>query len=383
LVVSRRFIQCRTAPVHWWDNVNLRYNRRVLLQFKDAVGSMSHDSLRVLLVAPLWYPVVADKGGIEQVVFLLAQELVAQGHDLTLICTGDSAPLGRLITVCPESLVAAMMRGTSGEYCYYESVAVSEALRLSASVDIVHSHLNAAMIPFAPLMSTPVLHTHHIEVTNDLCWQLQRYPDTHLTTVSQSQRTALGWAGDVTLIPNGVDMTEFSFCAQPEDYLLFLGRLHPKKGVEIAINIAETLQQRLVIAGPIVDRNFFNERIEPRIDGDRIRYLGTVGGAAKVQLLQRAKTLLFPVLWDEAFGLVMAEAMACGTPVVALARGAVSEVVIPGVNGYHCTHPNELFPLIDRAAALDRAVVRQSAVGRYSHLQMVEQYVAAYRRLLG
>lgn len=343
---------------------------------------MLKTALHVALVAPLWHPVVPDRGGIEQVVFLLARELVAQGHQVTLIASGDSAPIGRLVSICPEALVTAMAKGNSEEYAYYESAAISETIRLAPDVDVVHSHLNGAFIPFAPLLSTPVLHTQHIEITKDLRWLVQRFPHTHLTTVSHWQAAALAWNGDVTVVANGVDMTALPFCAEPDEYVLFLGRLHPEKGPRIAIEVAKALHQPLVIAGSIVDPEFFKQQIEPELDGSLVRYVGTVEGSAKVRLLQRAKGLLFPVLWEETFGLVMVEAMACGTPVVALRKGGVPEIITPGVNGFYAEHPADLPALVDRLAGIDRAGVRQSVYEQFSHTQMVRQYLALYNRLL-
>jgi glycosyltransferase involved in cell wall biosynthesis len=343
---------------------------------------MRKASLHVALVAPLWHPIVPDRGGIEQIIFLLARELLAQGHEVTLIASGDSAPLGRLVAVCPEALVTAMAKGESEEYSYYESVAISETLRLAGEVDVVHSHLNGAFVPFAPLLSVPVLHTQHIEITKDLRWLVHRFPHTHLTTVSHWQAAALAWNGDVTVVANGVDMAAFPFCAEPDEYLLFLGRLHPEKGPRIAIEVAKALRQPLVLAGSIVDPVFFKQQIEPELDGRLVQYVGPVEGAEKVRLLQRAKGLLFPVLWEETFGLVMVEAMACGTPVVALRKGAVPEIITPGVNGFYGEHPADLPPLVECLGEVARAAVRQSVCERFSHSQMVQQYLALYHRLL-
>ncbi len=343
---------------------------------------MSKQSLHVLLVAPLWYPVVPDRGGVEQVIFLLAQELLAQGHQVTLIASGDSAPLGRLVSICPEAVATAMAEGQIDEYSYYESVAISETLRLASSVDVVHSHLNGALVPFAPLLPVPVLHTQHIAVTKDLRWLVHRFPQTHLVTVSRWQAAALAWSGNVAVVANGIDMAAFPLCAEPDEYLLFLGRLHPDKGPLIAIEVAKALHRPLILAGYIVDQVFFEQQIAPKVDGCLVRYVGPVGGAEKVRLLQKAKGLLFPALWEETFGLVMVEAMACGTPVVALRKGAVPEIITPGVNGFYGECPADLPVLVERLVEVDRARVRQSVQERFSHHRMVKQYLAVYHRLL-
>ena len=345
---------------------------------------MSQPSLRIALIAPLWFPVVADRGGVEQIIFLLARELLARGHQVTLIASGDSAPLGRLVAICPEGIVTAMEKGKVDDYSYYEAAAIGETLRLASSVDLVHSHLNCALVPFASLLSVPVLHTLHCSMARDMLWLARRFPQTHFATVSHHQEVALKEVGvrAVTPVVNGIEIAAFPFCADPQDYLLFLGRLDPIKGPHIAIEVAKALHHPLVLAGPTVNRPFFEKQIAPEVDGRLVRYVGPVHGTHKVELLRKAKGLLFPVLWDEPFGLAMVEAMACGTPVVALRRGAVSEVITPGVNGFYGEQPADLPALVERLTEVDRAGVRRSVEERFSHHRMVRDYLALYRELL-
>ncbi len=345
---------------------------------------MVQSSLHIMLVAPLWFPVVADRGGVEQIIFLLARELLAQGHQVTLIASGDSASLGRLVAICPEGIVAAMEKGKIDDYSYYEAAAIGETLRLAGSVDLVHSHLNCALVPFTSLLSVPVLHTLHCSMARDMLWLASRFPQAHFATVSHHQEAALKepGVGTVTTVVNGIEMAEFPFCGDAQDYLLFLGRLDPIKGPHIAIAVAKALHHPLVLAGPTVNRPFFEQQLAPEIDGHLVRYVGPVQGQQKVALLQKAKGLLFPVLWDEPFGLVMVEAMACGTPVVALRRGAVPEVITPGVNGFYGEQPADLPALVERLSEVDRAQVRYSVQERFSHHRMVSDYIALYHQLL-
>jgi glycosyltransferase involved in cell wall biosynthesis len=346
---------------------------------------MTQPILHVALLAPLWYPVAADKGGVEQIVFLLARELLARRHQVTLIASGDSAPLGRLVTVYPEGMISAMEKGEVDEYSYYEAATLGEALRLAGSVDLIHSHLNCALVPFAPVLSVPVLHTIHVAMARDMVWLAGRFPlppTNLLTTVSSHQEAALADLGNVTTVYNGIDMEAFPPCMAPEDYLLFLGRLEPYKGPAVAIEIAKTLRQPLILAGPAVNRPFFEKQIAPEIDGHLIRYVGPVQGTRKIELLRKAKGLLFPIQWDEPFGLVMIEAMACGTPVVALRRGAVPEVITPGINGFYGEQPADLPPLVKHLTEIDRAQVRSSVQERFSHRRMVDDYLVLYRHLL-
>jgi glycosyltransferase involved in cell wall biosynthesis len=326
--------------------------------------------------------VAADtRGGREQMIFLLARELLAQGHEVTLIASGDSTPLGQLVVICPEGVLSAMEKGDIDDYSYYEAAAISETLRIGDSVDLVHSHLDCGFVPFASLLHVPVLHTLHGAVTRDMPWLIHRFPQTNLATVGQHQEATLQEANTITTIQNGIDVTAFPFCGQPQDYLLFLGRLDPIKGPHLAIEIAKSLGKMLILAGPIVNRTFFEQQIAPKIDCHQIKYVGHVQGWSKIELLQKARGLLFPVLWEEPFGLVMVEAMACGTPVVALRRGSVPDIVVPGINGFYGECPGDLPGLVQRLDEIDRAQVHRSVQTRFSHKRMVNDYQALYHRL--
>jgi glycosyltransferase involved in cell wall biosynthesis len=335
---------------------------------------------RIALIAPLWYPIAPDRGGIEQVVFLLARELVGRGHEVTLLASADSTAPGRLVPVCERGIVAAMEAREAAEYSYYEATAIARTLRLAHEFDVVHSHLTGALVPFSSLLPVPVLHTMHCPVSRDISWLAAQFPDAHLSTVSRHLADSLTGVNNVAVVPNGIDMAEFRLYREPGDYLLFLGRIERAKGVQVAIDVAEAVGLPLVLAGNATDREFFAEHVAGR-DPRRVRYVGRVTGADKVDLLGRARALLFPSLEEETFGLVIVEAMACGTPVVALRRGAVAEIVCPGVNGFHAADVAELPALVRRVAEVDRAGVRASVIERFSHQRMVDAYVELYRRL--
>jgi glycosyltransferase involved in cell wall biosynthesis len=338
--------------------------------------------LRIGLVAPLWYPVAADRGGIEQVIFLLARELVAVGHDVTLLASGDSVCAGHLVPVCPEGVAPAMEQGRASDYSLHELATIGQALRRAPEVDVLHSHLGTRLIPFAAFAATPVVHTVHTSISRDMRWLVAQFPGAWISTVSCWQAAALDGVAAARVIPNGIDLEAFPFSPDADDYLLVLGRIEARKGIDAAIDASSAAGRRLVIAGSVADRAYFETRIRPRLDGERVRWVGAVSGAEKVRLLQRAHGLLFTVQWEEAFGLVMIEAMACGTPVVALTRGAVPEIVSNGTNGYHAPDAADLPALIAKLDALERARVRASVEGCYSHRRMVAEYVALYRHAL-
>jgi glycosyltransferase involved in cell wall biosynthesis len=318
---------------------------------------MAARSLHIGLLAPLWHPIEPDRGGVEQVVYLLARELQARGHRVTLIAAGGSRPVGQLVPVYPEGITAAMEKGRVDDYRLYEAAAIAHALDVAAQVDVLHSHLGARLVPIEAFAHAPVVHTIHTSISADMRWLLSEFPGARLTVVSHAQAAALDGAARPEVIANGIDVETMPFYAAPGDYLLVLGRIEARKGVDVAVDVARAAGRPLIIAGRIADRLYFEERVRPRLD-ERIRWVGPVDGAEKLRLLQGASALLFPVQWEEAFGLVMVEAMACGTPVVALARGAVTEVVTPGVNGDWAEHADQLPFLVDRVTALDRARVR-------------------------
>ncbi len=342
---------------------------------------MIDGSLHVGLVAPLWYPIAPDRGGIEQIVLALGRELVRSGHRVTLFASGDSAPIDRLIAVCPTGVVSAMEAGSASDYSLYEAAAVARVLEHAHELDVLHSHLGIRLVPLSTRIDVPVVHTLHTSISSDMRWILAQFPGRHITTVSRWQAASVDGFADGTVIPNGIDLDVFPFSAEADEYLLVLGRVEAAKGVHVAIDVARASGRPLVIAGPIVDSPYFADRIRPELD-DRVRWVGPVGGAEKLRLLQRAHALLFPAQWDEAFGLVMVEAMACGTPVVAIERGAVAEIVIDGVNGFRADGVAALPDLVARIGELDRARVRASVTERFSHRRMAVDYVRLYRRIL-
>ena len=335
---------------------------------------------RIALIAPVWYPIAPDRGGIEQMVFLLARELVERGHEVTLVASGDSRTAGRLVAVCEEGVVSAMEKGRADDYAPYEAAAIAAALRIAPEVDVVHSHLSGSMVPFTPLLPVPVLHTMHCPVAQDISWLAGRFPDVRMTVVSRHLADSLRATAKVAVVPNGIELEGFSPSFEAGDFLLYLGRVEEGKGVRVAMDVAAAAGFPLVIAGDCTDRAFFTEHIA-NADPNGVRYVGRVGGARKAELLRRARALLFPVLKEESFGLVLLEAMASGTPVVALRKGAVAEVVTPGVNGFYADEPAELPALVARVGEIDRRRVAASIEARYSHHRMVDAYVDLYRQM--
>jgi glycosyltransferase involved in cell wall biosynthesis len=346
------------------------------------ISTRSLRPLRIAMIAPPWFTVPPHGyGGVENMCADLVDGLVERGHEVTLIGAGDPGtkadlfvptyadpPSGRLGEPLPEVLhTAAAARVLDG-----------------LDVDLVHDHTLAG-----PLMARgrgiPTVVTMHGPVAGEPGEYYRQLEDTvDLVAISDAQRRAapdLPWLGTVY---NAVDVESFPYRADKEELLLFLGRLHPDKGVHLAIDAARRVGLPIVVAGKCsepVELEYFRTQIEPRLGSD-VTIFGTADAIEKRDLLARAAALVFPILWEEPFGMVMIEAMACGTPVVALRRGAVPEVVVDGVTGVLCSHPVELPAAIAAARRLAPAGCREHVRSRFDVGTMVAGYEALYRKAL-
>ncbi len=346
-----------------------------------------HGPLRIAQVAPLWARVPpATYGGTELVVSLLTEELVRRGHAVTLFAAGDSRTVATLRAVCSGSVTDAMAAEEAHEYVHYANALFAEALREASSFDVIHCHLGYPFLPVGLLTRTPVLHTVHTVPALDDLWVLGRYPEVAVAAVSRHQARAIpaGRRHEVRVVHHGIDFGAYDAANAPRKYLAFLGRMGPQKSPRDAIQVARAAGLPIVLAGRPQNADeelYFTRVIRPLIDGNSVRYAGPVNHAQKVELLRGAAALLFPIRGEEAFGLAMVEAMACGTPVVGYDTATVSEIVDPGMTGFIGRTPEELAGLVARALTLDRRAVREHARRRFSHTRMADDYVALYREL--
>lgn len=353
------------------------------------MATVHHPSLRIAQIAPLWASVPPGTyGGIELRLHWLIEELVALGHEVTLYASGDSRTSAKLRPLCDVNLMDAMARGDAWTYEGYANANLEAALRESGSFDVIHSHTGCAHIPFSVLSKTPIVHTLPTQLSRDEHWLLERYPDAHVVAISRNQVKEIPpkRRRSISVIHHGIHFGHYELGAGGGGFLVYLGRMNRAKSPLDAIRVAERAEMPIVLAGAPADaeeRAYFEECVRPRVDGKRVRYVGLVNHPQKVDLLRKAAALVFPIQWEEPFGLVMAEAMACGTPVVACGRGSVPEVVDPGITGYYADSWEMLPGLVSEALALDRAAVRAHAQERFSHLRMVNRYLRIYQDLTG
>lgn len=340
--------------------------------------------MRIAELAPVWERVPPLRyGGIELVVSLLTEELVKRGHKVTLFASGDSKTKAELSFVYPTKLSRDMM--VSGE----GSVDIIHATRLfkrAGEFDIIHSHLIGVAIAMASLVKTPVLTTLHGPFTeNNKKFFTNFKDDCYYSAISHSQMNNLPDLNYVGVIYNAIDMGSYKFEPDKSDYFVFLSRLSPLKAPHLAIEVAKRAGVKLIMAGkvdPGSDAKYFEEKVAPQIDGEQIKFLGEVSDKKKRELLEKAKAFIFPLQWPEPFGLVMPEAMACGTPVIAFPFGSVPEVVKDGVSGFIVEDIDQMVSAVKRVNELSPAACRSYAEERFSVGRMTDDYEAAFETIL-
>ncbi|AFY52848.1 glycosyltransferase [Rivularia sp. PCC 7116] len=338
--------------------------------------------MRIAQVAPLRERVPPPSyGGIELVVSHLTDELVRRGHEVTLFASGDSLTEAKLEAVCDRAL---RLDPNVINYDAYELLELSQVYQRAAEFDVIHSHLGVLTLASAGLVTTPTVHTLHHSFNPDTAKIYTHHYKQPYISISNAQRKIdLNYIGTVY---NGIDENNYPFVVEPENppYLAFLGRFSPQKGPHHAISIAKQTGWHLKMAGKVddLDRKFFEQEVAPYIDGKQIQYLGEVSHNEKAELLGRASVTLFPITWEEPFGLVMIESMATGTPVIATNMGSVPEVVKHGVSGFICQSHEDMASLIPQALQLSRYSCRKYVEDTFTIGKMVDGYEAIYRKII-
>jgi glycosyltransferase involved in cell wall biosynthesis len=336
--------------------------------------------MRIAQIAPIANPVRRDGGSaIETLVFLLTEELVRRGHDVTLFASGDSETSAKLRSVYPRSYGEDPKLWDAWEH--HEAAHLGSAFERADDFDVIHSHVYFLNPAFARVSAAPTVHTSHLPIGGGVRADYARYPE--VCTVAVSRHEAVKFEGmETPVVYNGIDTESFPFGEGGGDYLVFLGHLIERKGPVAAIRTAKEAGMPLVMAGR-GSGEYFEREVAPLIDGEEIRHVGPVGAAERNELLSGAGALLFTSPFAEPFGLVMVEAMACGTPVVALERCAVPEIVDRKATGFYAKDVDSLAALVPEALALDRSHCREQARKRFDHRRMADEYEALYKRLTG
>ena len=339
--------------------------------------------LRIAQVSPLYESVPPQAyGGTERVVSYLTDALVTQGHRVTLFASGDSHTTAELVPMCRRSL---RLDPASVDSLAHHMLMVERVAQRAGEFDIIHFHIDYVHYPV-----TRRLRCHHVTTLHgrldiaDLFPLYQEFSDVPLVSISNSQRLPLPDAHWVGTVHHGLPLDRFTFEAAAGDYLAFLGRISPEKRVDRAVEIARRVGLPLRVAAKIddADRAYFTERIAPLFELPFVEYVGEIDETGKQEFLGRARALLFPIDWSEPFGLVMIEAMACGTPTIAWRNGSVPEVVTDGLTGFIVDGLDAAVAATRAAAALDRRRIRTAFEARFSADRMARDYVAVYESLL-
>jgi glycosyltransferase involved in cell wall biosynthesis len=339
--------------------------------------------MRIAQIAPLYESVPPQAyGGTERVVSYLTEELVRLGHEVTLFASGDSRTAARLAPMCERSL---RLDPACIDQIAHHILTIEQVSRRSREFDILHFHIDYLHYPFSSRQSVPHVTTLHGRLDiPDLQPLYRAFPRVPVVSISDAQRRPLPAANWRATIHHGLPRDSFAFGEGEGGYLLFLGRISPEKRVDAAIEIAGRAGLPLRIAAKVdrADREYFERCVRPLLDRPGVEFLGEVGGAAKQEILGGAVALLFPIDWPEPFGLVMIEALACGTPVIAMRRGSVPEVMADPRTGFICDSIDAAVAAVPRAAALSRRACREAFEERFTASRMARQYLDIYRELI-
>jgi glycosyltransferase involved in cell wall biosynthesis len=339
--------------------------------------------MRIAQVAPLSESVPPrNYGGTERVVSYLTEELVRQGHEVTLFASGDSVTSAELVPGCPRALRTDPKCVSSVPH---QIVQLEQLWRRAGDFDVVHFHGDGLHLPFSRRAGVPYVTTLHGRLDiPDLVPLYREFDEAPLISISDSQRAPLAWANWVATIHHGLPTDLYSFHPSHRGYLAFVGRVSPEKRVDRAIEISRRSGIPLRIAAKVdrADRDYFKERIEPLLSTPGVEFIGEIGDEEKNEFLGNALAVVFPIDWPEPFGLVMIESMACGTPVIAFPCGSVPDVIEEGVSGFIVNDLDAAVRACERLGSVSRARCRAAFERRFAVSRMAEKYVRAFEAVI-
>lgn len=334
--------------------------------------------MKIAILAPIAWRTPPEKyGPWEQVASNIAEGMVKLGLDVTLFATGNSHTAGKLEYVSET----AYAEDNSIDPKVWECLHISNLMERAAEFDIIHNNFDFLPLTYSRLIDTPMVTTIHGFSSEQIIPVYKKYnSNTHYVSISNSDRS--NELDYIATVYNGIDSKDFTLNEKPDDYLLFFGRIHPHKGTYESIQIAKKANKRLIISGLVQDEAYFNEKVKPFINNDDIVYVGNSGPIERDKLLGHATTLLHPISFNEPFGLSVAEAMLCGTPVVAYNRGSMPELIEDTKTGYLVHSIDDAVAAINRISAIDRKYCRHWGMSNFSLEKMAEGYLNTYNQIL-
>jgi len=366
---------------------NSARRRRIPARFRGQNSNMkpalAAQPLRIAQVAPLYESVPPTHyGGTERIVSYLTEELVAQGHDVTLFASGDSRTKATLVAACPRSL---RLDPACVDQLAHHVLMLERVMQRADEFDIVHFHIDYLHFPLSRRQRLTQVTTLHGRLDiPDLVPLYNEFREMPLVSISNAQRAPLPWVNWQDTVYHGLPVDRYRFRPETGQYLACLGRISPEKGIDRAIEIAKQVAIPLKIAAKVdrADRDYFAQVIEPLLDHPLVEYLGEIGDDRKDEFLGNAYALLFPIDWPEPFGIVMIEAMACGTPVIAYRSGSVPEVMEQGRTGFVVRELDDAIEAVRRVRYLSRARCREVFEERFTAQRMAHDYLDVYAQLI-
>ena len=335
--------------------------------------------MKIAMLSPIaWRTPPYHYGPWEYIVSLLTEGLVKKGIDVTLFATGNSKTKAKLHSICKKGYEED--KNISPKV--WECLHISEVFEKSNQFDLIHNNFDFLPLTYSSLIKTSVLTTIHGFSSKKILPVYKKYnKKTFYVAISNSDKSPeLNY---IDTIYHGINLSQFTYIDKPEDYLLFFGRIHPDKGTKEAIEIAKKCNYKLIIAGIIHDYNYFDKEIKPNINNKDIIYVGSADSKKRDKLLGSACALLHPINFDEPFGLSVIESMACGTPVIAINRGSMPELIIHGKNGFLIKNINQAVNIINNEIKnIDRIECRKSVEDKFTNEIMVNNYINVYKRIL-
>ncbi len=348
--------------------------------------------MKIAIIAPPFISIPPQgQGGTERIIYQMCEEMTKRGHDVTLFGAGECHISGRFEQIFKETIserkfnsrVVEGSRPLRLETAYMAKV-MTKISRREREFDIIFSHMRGGYIFLLQVqyLKTPIVHILHLPIFAEMAEVFSLYKEPNIITISNSQRKFAPYLNYLATVYNGVDVGEFEFNPKPKDYLLYMGALGEHKNPRAAINVTKKTGQKLILAGGKIRHPYFEEEIEPLIDGKQIQYVGEVKGQKRVDILKNAKAFLFPIVWPEPFGLAMIEAMASGTPAIAFNHGAVREVIENGKTGFIVGNEAEMAKAVNKIDQIERKACRIRVEKHFTTQRMVDDYLEVAEKLI-
>ena len=337
--------------------------------------------MRIAQIAPLWIPVPPyNYGGTELVASWLTEELVRRGHKVTLFASADSKTSAELVPIWSSSLWKANLATPHAVF----GLMYKKLFEMQDQFDIIHDHCEFYTTPYTQFLKAPVVSTIHHPMYEELIVLFKNFPKVNYVAISKNQKRTAPGVNIVRTIYNGLPIQDYPFNPKPKDYLLWLSKVYPGKGPAEAIEVAKRAGEKLILSGNIPKEygDYFEYRLKPMIDGKQIQFVGASNFEKKIELFKNAKAVLYPIKRPEPFGLVVIEAMACGTPVIAYKEGAMAELIKDGETGFLVSNQDEMIEALKKVHRIDRSICRAHVEKNFPLRRMVNRYERLYKKLL-